>query len=269
MKRNLYPILLLVVGSLLLDVGLSQSRPALVDEMGYADTLLINGKIVSMDDRSSVPGSTGQIFEAMAIKGKKIMALGSHDEMKMLANSQTRVVDVGQRTVIPGIVVTHYHPETPSSRAFGPQVGLVDPSVNLTVVAEKTAEGTAKKLRETIINAIQVRKLPKGQWVTVWLKEGEANRRGTVYTWLYLGQINRRHIDKGTEDHPVLVKTDVQGLMNGAAIEVGWKIRVDMVVMPSFCLLSPCKRNISANLSSGSSFHQYSQGRPWISGMAT
>jgi predicted amidohydrolase YtcJ len=218
MRRNFCAVLLLLFGSLLIEVGLSQSRPALVDEMGYADSLLVNGKIVSMDDRSSVPNTTGQIYEAMAIKGKKIMALGTNAEMNRLAGPKTQVVDVGQRTVIPGIVITHYHPETPSSRAFGPQVGLVDPSVNLTVVAEKTAEGTAKKLRETILNAIQVRKLPKGQWITVRLEEGKNNRRATTFTWLYLGKINRRQLDQGTEDYPVLVKTNVQGVLNSAAI---------------------------------------------------
>jgi predicted amidohydrolase YtcJ len=186
--------------------------------MGYADTLLVNGKIVSMDDRSSVPNTTGQIYEAMAIKGKKVMALGSNAEMKRLAGPRTRVVDVSQRTVIPGLVITHYHPETPSSRTYGPQVGLVDPSVNLTVVAEKTAEATAKKLRETIVNAIQVRKLPKGQWITVNLLEGKENRPNTTSTWLYLGEINRRQFERGTENHPILVKMNAQGLLNSAAI---------------------------------------------------
>ncbi len=218
MKRNLYPILLLLVGPLLLNVGLSQSRPALVDKMGYADTLLVNGKIVSMDDRRSVPNTTGQIFEAMAIKGKKIMALGTNAEMNRLAGPKTRVVDVDQRTVIPGLVITHYHPETPSARDFGPQVGLVDTSVNLFVVAEKTAEATAKKIRETIINAIQVQNLPKGQWITVNVQEGKENRRGTTSTWIFLGHINRRQFERGTENHPVLVKAGSRGLLNSAAI---------------------------------------------------
>jgi predicted amidohydrolase YtcJ len=217
MKRNLFLILLLV-GPLFCAVGLSQSRPALVDEMGYADTLVINGKIVSMDDRSSDPNTTGNIYEALAIKGKKIMALGSTAEMKRLAGPRTQLVDVGERTVIPGIILTHYHLETPAARAYGPQVGLVDPSVKLTVVAETTAEATAKKLRDTIVNAIQVRKIPKGQWITVRLEEGKNNRRATAMTWLYLGKINRRHLDTGTEDNPVLVRTDTRGVLNGTAI---------------------------------------------------
>jgi hypothetical protein len=62
--------------------GLAQDRPALVDQMDWADTVLVNGKIVSMDDRSSVPNTPGNIYSAMAIKGSKIMALGSVDEIQ-------------------------------------------------------------------------------------------------------------------------------------------------------------------------------------------
>ena len=61
--------------------------------------------------------------------------------------------------------------------------------------------------------------MPKGQWITVDLKENENNRRGTTFTWLFLGNINRRQIDSGTEDYPVLVKTGLQGIFNTTAIE--------------------------------------------------
>ncbi len=55
--------------------GLAQQLPELVAEQGYADLVLINGKIVTMDDRSITPNSPGQTAQAMAIKGKSFMAL--------------------------------------------------------------------------------------------------------------------------------------------------------------------------------------------------
>ncbi len=64
-------------------MALSQDYATLVEDMGYADTILINGKIVSMDDRSIVPNTPGNIFEAMAIKGKRIMALGTNEQMTL------------------------------------------------------------------------------------------------------------------------------------------------------------------------------------------
>ncbi len=212
-------ITLFLVIPILYGPALGQQLPPLVAEQGYADLVLVNGKIVTMDDRSYTPNSPGNIVEAMAVKGKKIMAVGSDSEMRALAGPNTRFVDVENKTVIPGLIQTHYHLFSPAVSRYGPQVGLTDPSVKLTVVAETTAEATAKKLRDTLINAIQARRLPKGQWITVDLKENENNRRGTTFSWLFLGNINRRQIDGGTEDYPVLVKTGLQGIFNTTAIE--------------------------------------------------
>ncbi len=205
----------------------SQSLHPLVAEQGYADLILFNGKVVSMDDRTIVPNTPGNIYEAMAVKGKRIMALGTSDEMRALAGPETESINLGQRTLIPGLIQPHYHLFGTAANRYGPQVGLVDPSVKLTVVAETTAEATAKKLRETIINAIQVQNLPQGQWITVSLQEGEENRRGTTFTWLYLGKINRKQLDTGTEGYPVLVKTGLQGVFNTTAVEAFKKVFPD------------------------------------------
>ncbi|MBI2821105.1 MAG: amidohydrolase family protein [Acidobacteria bacterium] len=219
MKRTTFVAFLLAV-ALVPVRGLSQSRPALVDEMGYADIVLVNGKIVSMDDRSAVPDTPGRIFRALAIKAEKIMALGSDEEMRRLAGPKTQIIDLGGKTVIPGLIETHYHIFSPAVAKQGPSQGLVDPSVKLTVVAEQTAEATAKKIRDTVANAVQVQKIPKGQWITVALDEGKENRRGTTNTWLYLGNINRRQIDSATSEHPVFVKAGgVQSVFNSVAIE--------------------------------------------------
>ncbi len=83
---------------------LAQQLPDLVAAQGYADMVLVNGKIAAMDDRSTTPDSAGQFFQAMAIKGEKIMALGSTAEMRRLAGSKTRFVDVGGKTVLPGLI---------------------------------------------------------------------------------------------------------------------------------------------------------------------
>ena len=80
MKRSLVIISLLVMG--FQASAFSQQVPPLVAAQGYADTVLINGKIVTLDDRSDVPNTPGTIVEAMAIKGKKIMDLGTPDPRK-------------------------------------------------------------------------------------------------------------------------------------------------------------------------------------------
>jgi len=66
------------------------------------DTVLVNGKILTVDAQSSVR-------EAMAIRDGHITALGTSAEMRKLAGPRSRVIDLGGRTVIPGLIDSHLH----------------------------------------------------------------------------------------------------------------------------------------------------------------
>jgi len=67
-----------------------------------ADLLLVNGKIVTVDDQFT-------IAQALAVKGDRIVAVGSNAAMRKLKESTTRVVDLQGRTVIPGLIDNHAH----------------------------------------------------------------------------------------------------------------------------------------------------------------
>src|ERR1700733_1605138 len=67
-----------------------------------ADTVLINGKIVTLDDRSP-------IREALVIRDGRIAAVGTTAEIRKLAGTQSRVIDLQGRTVIPGLIDSHMH----------------------------------------------------------------------------------------------------------------------------------------------------------------
>jgi predicted amidohydrolase YtcJ len=67
-----------------------------------ADTALVNGKIVMLDDR-------GSIAEALAVRDGKIIAVGRAADIRALAGPATRIVDIGGRTVIPGLIDSHMH----------------------------------------------------------------------------------------------------------------------------------------------------------------
>ena len=67
-----------------------------------ADTILVNGKILTVDDRFSVR-------EAVAIHDGKILALGSTADIRKTAGPRTRIVDLQGRTVIPGLIDSHQH----------------------------------------------------------------------------------------------------------------------------------------------------------------
>jgi hypothetical protein len=197
---------------------MAQQLPDLVGQQGYADLVLFNGKVVSMEDRSTIPNTTGRIVDAMAVKGKKIMALGSEQEMRSLSGPNTRLVDVGGRTVLPGLIQTHYHIFGTAARVYGPQNGLTDESIKLTVMSETSAEATAVKVRDAILNAISVQQIPDGEWISVDLTDNPDNQPGTTRTWLYRGAINRRQFDGAIQRHPILVRGRAAGILNQRAI---------------------------------------------------
>jgi len=66
------------------------------------DTVLVNGKVITLDARSSVQ-------EALAIRDGKLAALGRNAEIRKLAGPKTRVIDLGGRTAIPGLIDSHLH----------------------------------------------------------------------------------------------------------------------------------------------------------------
>ena len=67
-----------------------------------ADLILINGNIVTVDERQ--PSA-----QAVAIAGERILAVGSNEEIQRLRRGSTRVIDLAGKTVVPGLVDGHLH----------------------------------------------------------------------------------------------------------------------------------------------------------------
>ena len=67
-----------------------------------ADTILTNGKIITVDDRFS-------IAEAVAVKGDRIVAVGTNQDIARLAGPNTRRIDLGGKSVVPGMIDNHAH----------------------------------------------------------------------------------------------------------------------------------------------------------------
>ena len=82
--------------------------PVEVARQGYADTLFVNGNIVSMDDVSTST-EVGSVYQAIAVKDTRIMKLGNDQEVRALAGPDTRIHDLKGRTLIPGIIEPHMY----------------------------------------------------------------------------------------------------------------------------------------------------------------
>jgi predicted amidohydrolase YtcJ len=68
----------------------------------FADKILHNGKIITVDQQF-------RIFQAIAIKGQRILQVGKNSEIELLKGPQTEVIDLKKKTVIPGLIDNHAH----------------------------------------------------------------------------------------------------------------------------------------------------------------
>ena len=100
---------------LLASLALAASMNAAAAES--ADTVLFNAKVVTVDKDFSVR-------EAIAIGRGRVLATGSSAEMKTLAEAGARLVDLGGRTVIPGLTDGHIH-GIRAALTFGTEVNWI------------------------------------------------------------------------------------------------------------------------------------------------
>lgn len=66
------------------------------------DVLLVNGHVLTVDRAFSSA-------EAVAVTGERITAVGASADLRRLAGPNTRVIDLGGRTLIPGLMDNHLH----------------------------------------------------------------------------------------------------------------------------------------------------------------
>jgi predicted amidohydrolase YtcJ len=107
-----------------------------------ADLVLVNGRIYTLD--GARPWA-----EAVAIRGDRIIAVGSSADVKSVANAQTKTIDLKGTFVSPGFNDSHVHIDSTGALLVG---------VNLLEVHE------AKAFTEAIKGATG--RLPKGSWIT-------------------------------------------------------------------------------------------------------
>lgn len=66
------------------------------------DLAIVNAKIHKMDEAKP-------IAEAVAVKGEKIVAVGSNKEIRELMGANTKVIDASGKLVLPGFNDAHVH----------------------------------------------------------------------------------------------------------------------------------------------------------------
>lgn len=158
-----------------------------------ADTVVRNAKIVTMDNPNvenagcGTLGDPGTIAEAMAIKGDKILAVGDEGTIKRFRGSDTEVIDLGGKTVLPGFVETHVHPIS---------IGVDNPmpGIHVGLKVAESPDATLSKL-EPILNETVIPNLQQDpredhnhtEWVIVALfpnPEAGVPDQGDIAAWV-------------------------------------------------------------------------------------
>src|SRR5688500_18479982 len=105
---RIYSLLSLIVFS---GMALAQQTvPVPVELVGYPDLIIYNSKVVTMDDPSfGLNKPVGTIAQAMAVRGGKVMAVGTNAQIQRLAGPRTDKIDAGGRMVMPSFINTHDH----------------------------------------------------------------------------------------------------------------------------------------------------------------
>jgi predicted amidohydrolase YtcJ len=155
-----------------------------------AQTVFVNGNIYTMNERQ--PRA-----EAIAVKGDRIVFVGSNADAKKYQSAETKTVDLAGKTVVPGLTDSHCH-----------IFGIGEREMNLNLEGANTLKDFLARVKE------RVTKTERGKWLT---------GRGWIETFWNPPQFpTRADLDKIAPDNPVfLTRADGHAaIANTAALRI-------------------------------------------------
>ncbi len=153
------------------------------------ETLLFHhAKIITVDPQF-------RIAEAMAIRGDRIVAVGSLEEVLKQVGPEARKIDLGGRTVMPGLIDSHSHPPGAAVYEFDHEIPTMDSIADVLEYVRKRA-------------AV----VPPGQWILinqVFITRLRERRYPT-----------RQELDQAAPNHPVAFRTGPDASLNSLALKL-------------------------------------------------
>ncbi len=184
MARYVCPMLRFITVAAVL--SLAASLPLFSQEP--PDLILHHGKIVTVDRNFT-------IAEAVAVRGERIVRVGSNAEILALKGPQTESIDLGGKMVMPGLIDCHAHPLAASIVEFDhtiPQMDSVQDVLDYFAARAKV--------------------VPEGQWLTlrqVFITRLREQRYPT-----------RAELDRVAPRHPVLFATGPDAMFNSFGLKL-------------------------------------------------
>jgi hypothetical protein len=158
------------------------------------EAVFLNAKIVTMD-------AGGSTAEAVAVQDGKILKVGSAEEIKKLAGPSTRLIDLGGKTVVPGLIDAHCHPmETLTMKE-----NWVD-----------CRYPGCPSVKQALINIAEyAKKTPKGKWIFVACVSASENKFAEKRL------PTKAELNAAAPDNPLLLANGTHmGVANSAALKV-------------------------------------------------
>ncbi len=147
-----------------------------------ADRLLRGGHILTLD-------GAGRTADAIALKGDRILAVGSSADLSALAGPQTEITELAGRTVMPGLIDGHAHLDREGLKGLLPSLA------------------GCKSIRELVERLRQVAAdTPAGRWI-VTMPLGSPPEFAVSPSMFEEGRLpDRNDLDAVTKDHPLLIR---------------------------------------------------------------
>src|SRR3990172_1292774 len=151
-----------------------------------ADLVLRGGKVITVDARDT-------IASAVAVRGNRIAAVGTDEEISRWIGPKTEVVELSGRALLPGFIDAHTHIDgTAENEHFRVQIQVPPLSGPEEILAKLKA---------------RAKELPKGSWIV---------GQGTYAQPMP----ERADLDRELPDHPVLLRWSAHDfLINRKAAE--------------------------------------------------
>src|SRR5437870_8141978 len=165
--------------------------PSFLPPAEPADVVFVNGNVYTVNEKQ--PRA-----EAIAVKGDRVVFIGSNANAKRFQGGGTRVIDLHGETVVPGMTDAHYH-----------FIGVGQREMNLNLEGITNLEDFLAKVKQRVDQA------KPGEWVT---------GRGWIETfWKPPVFPTRWDLDKISPNNPMILgRADGHGAVaNSAALKIG------------------------------------------------
>ncbi|MEI4828003.1 amidohydrolase [Bacillus sp. FJAT-53711] len=140
-----------------------------------ADRVFLNGEVITVDEKN-------RILEAVAVKGNRIIAVGTNEEIKNYIHDNTHVINLEGKSLLPGFIDSHLHMAIIGTN----KLGIDFKEMHLTSLRDLLEKGKAA-----------AGQTPKGEWIRAWgFNENTIEEKRFPTRW---------ELDEISTEHPIIV----------------------------------------------------------------